>query len=446
MSSDLHHVLVILLKLLAVAGLVLLNGFFVAAEFGLVKIRDTQLDPLVKQGHRRARVARRILGNLDQSLSAAQLGITFTSLGLGWIGEPVFAALLEPVMHWCRIESLTVQHSIAFAVGFTAITFLHITAGEQAPKWLAIQQPLPTALWIAVPLDLFHKATLPFIWVLNQSSLWLLRRLGIEVGHHAELAHSEEELRLLVVGSTARGRTTALGREIVINAMDLHHRVAREVMRPRRELVVFDSTSSLRECLDLAERTRFSRFPLCEGGDLDKTLGIVHIKDLYSLRDKARTAADLLPSAKKIIYVPETARLETLLKRLLDRKLHVALVVDEYGGTLGMLTLENILEQLVGQIQDEFDQEKPLVVKTADQAWTLDGALPIYELEELTHERLLSEDITTVSGWVTRRLGGLAKVGDTLPVGPYQLRVEDMDGLRVARLSLKGAPEPPPKA
>ena len=174
-----------------------------------------------------------------------------------------------------------------------------------------------------------------------------------------------------------------LGRDIVLNALDLRQRIVREVMRPRQEIVALDTEASMAECLDVAEKTRYSRFPLCEGGDLDKTLGVVHIKDLYAMRIKARTGADLLPVARKLIYVPETARLEKLLQLFLERKLHLAIVVDEYGGTVGLVTLENILEELVGQIQDEFDQEKPLLVRASETTWEAAGALPLHELEEL---------------------------------------------------------------
>jgi len=429
-------VIAILLKLLAVAALVLLNGFFVAAEFALVKIRDTQLAPLIDKGHRGAKVARRVIGNLDASLSACQLGITLASLGLGWVGEPVFAALLKPLMTWLSIDSETAQETIAFVVGFSVLTFLHITAGEQAPKWLAIQKPLQTSLWVVRPLEWFHRASYPFIWTLNQASLWLLRQLGIEPAGESEQAHSEEELRLLFAASHKQAGGSTLGRAIVLNALDLRRRVAREVMRPRREIVAFDTGATIAECLDLAERTRYSRLPLCEGGDLDKTLGVVHIKDLYAMRLKARTGADLLPVCRKIVYVPETARLEKLLQILLDRKLHLAMVVDEYGGTVGMVTLENVLEELVGQIQDEFDQEQPLLVKKDERTWDVDGALPLHELEELVREPLQVEGITTTSGWVTHRLGGFAKVGDRLTLKQYDLRVEGMDGLRVSRLTL----------
>jgi CBS domain containing-hemolysin-like protein len=443
--------LLILVKLLAVVLLVLINGFFVSAEFGLVKIRDTQLDMLIAKGQRRAQVARRVLRNLDRSLSAAQLGITLTSLGLGWIGEPVFAALLEPVMRWLRIDDPALQRSLAFAVGFTSITFLHITAGEQAPKWLAIQKPLACSLFVAWPLEWFCRLAYPFIWVLNHSSIWLLRQIGIEPSGEPEMAHSEEELRLLFTASQSASHGTRLGRDVVLNALELPHRVARDVMRPRHEIVGLSTLDSMAECLNLAEKTRFSRFPLCEEGNVDRTLGVVHIKDLYAMRLKARNGRELLPAARKIVYLPESARLEKLLGLFLDRKLHLAIVVDEYGGTLGMVTLENILEELVGQIQDEFDQEKPLFEKTGENLYSVEGALPLRELEGLTGERIPAEDVTTVNGWAAQKLGGFPKPGDVLHIGPHELRVEQMDGQRMARLTLKlsrestkegGSPEP----
>jgi len=426
----------IILKLLLVLGLVLVNGFFVAAEFALVKIRETQLDTLVAKGHRRAKTARHIIAHLNSFLSATQLGITMASLGLGWVGEPIFSALLSPVLASLRVESEAMRHSISFAVGFSALTFLHISAGELAPKWTAIQQPLRISLWVAQPLKWFYIASYPFNWLLNHAAQWLLRQAGIEPVSDAERAHSEEELRLLVAASQKRAGASTLGRDIVLNALDLRRRVVREVMRPRQEIAALDTQAAIAQCLELAEKTRYSRFPLCERGDLDKTLGVVHIKDLYAMRLKARSGADLLPVARKLIYVPETARLEKLLQLFLERRLHLAIVVDEYGGTLGMVTLENILEELVGQIQDEFDQEKPLLLRTGENAWEALGALPLHELEELVGEPLQEEGITTVSGWVTHRLGGFPKAGDVLMIGPYELRVKEMEGMRVGRLIL----------
>jgi CBS domain containing-hemolysin-like protein len=431
----------IVLRILAVLVLVLLNGFFVAAEFALVKVRDTQITPLIQKGNRRARVASLILEKLESFLSAAQLGITLASLGLGWIGEPVFISLLGPVFGWLHVDSAEARHVLAFAVGFSVITFLHISAGEQAPKLLAIQKPLPTTLWIAYPLLWFYRLSYPFVAALNWSSQWLLRQVGLDAGSESEAGHSVEELRLLLPDAQRRAGATTLGREILLNALDLRQRIAREVMRPRSEIVAFDTEASIADCLELAEKTRYSRFPLAENGNLERTLGVVHIKDLFAMRLKAKSGKDLQPVARKLIYVPETARLEKLLQIFLERKLHLAIVVDEYGGTMGMVTLENILEELVGQIQDEFDQEKPLLTRTSPTTWEAQGTLPLHELEALMGEPLPEEGITTVSGWITHRLGGFPKAGDSVTVGAWDLRVEEMDGMRVARLKLASRPD-----
>jgi CBS domain containing-hemolysin-like protein len=424
--------------------LVLLNGFFVATEFALVRIRETQLDILVAKGWRRAKMAQHIVRHLNSYLSATQLGITMASLGLGWLGQPVFTTLLEPLLVPLGIVSDAWLHSISFAVGFSALTFLHITVGELAPKWMTIQKPLPVALRAAYPLRWFYLAFYPFNRLLNYGARWLLERIGIEPDGAADRAQSEEELRLLVASVPQSG--TAGGRNLILNALDLRHRVAREVMRPRHEITAFDTDASLAECLALAEKTRYSRFPICEGGDLDKTRGVVHIKDLYSaVRDPAltgRTAADLLPGARPLIYVPETARLEKLLQLFLERKLHFAIVVDEYGGTIGIVTLENVLEALVGQIQDEFDQEKSELTLISENVWEAAGTLPLHELEKIIGETHLEDTVATASGWMTQKLGGFPKAGDALTIGGCEVRVEEMDGPRVARLKIIKSAEP----
>ncbi|MBU6399812.1 MAG: hemolysin family protein [Verrucomicrobia bacterium] len=430
-----------LLKILAVLGLVLLNGFFVAAEFALVKIRGTQLDALIAKGHRRAQIARQIINNLDAYISATQLGITLVGLALGVVVRPVFRALLLPVFAWLRVTSPEAQTTATVLVGFFINSFLLIVVGELAPKALAIRRTLPTMLWVAPPMVWFHRVSFPFIWLLNCSAQWVLRQIGVEPATGAELAHSEEELRLLISTSRPLAGGSQLSRDLVLNALELRRRIVRNVMRPRQEIVALDTEASIAQCLDVAERSRYSRFPLCQEGDLDRTLGVVHTKDLFAMRLKVRQGAELAAVARKLIYVPETARLEKLLQLFLERKLHLAIVVDEFGGTVGMVTLENILEELVGQIQDEFDQEKPLLVKTDEHAWELAGALPLYELAELVGEALRDEGMATASGWVTYRLGGFPKVGDALRVGSFQLRVEEMDGPRVARLKLTRLPD-----
>ena len=425
------------LKVFGVLCLVLLNGFFVATEFALVKVRRTQLDALVAKGNRRAKMAQKLISHLDASLSATQLGITLASLALGWVGEPVFFAILTPLFHSLQIHSAQVTHTLAFIFGFAAITFLHIVAGELTPKYMAIKNPVGLSLWAAYPLRGFYRISYPFIWIINSSANWLLRRLGLDPGQGAELVHSEEELRLLFSASHDKTASTLLGRELVLNALDLRRRIARDVMRPRQEIVGLDTEASVTECIDVAEKTRFSRFPVCEGGNLDKTRGVVHIKDIYSMRMKAKRGADFLSAARPIIYAPETAHLEKLLQLFLERKLHLAIIIDEFGGTKGLVTLENILEELVGQIQDEFDQEKALFVKTAENTWEVFGSLPLHELETLLEQPLAEEGISTTSGWVTHRLGGFPKPGDVLEVGHFRLRVEEMDGMRVERLKVE---------
>ncbi len=436
---DTHLITMIALKLLAVMALVLLNGFFVATEFALVKVRSTQLETLAARNHKRGKMALHLTHHLDEYLSACQLGITLSSLGLGWIGEPVFADLLQPLYGALGIDGADhegLRHSISFGVGFSVITFLHIVAGEMAPKSLAIRLPKETSLWVSFPMRAFYLVMYPFIWALNESSLLLLRFVGIAPAGEGHGEHSEDELRLVFDATQKRSGGTALGRAIVLNALDLRRRVVREVMRPRQEIAALNTKDTIAGCLELADRTRYSRFPLCEGGDVDRTLGVVHIKDLFAMKQRDASASGLTAVAKKLIYVPETARLERVLQLLLDRKLHMAIVVDEYGGTMGLLTLENILEELVGQIQDEFDQEKPMLQRSSETTWEVSGALPLHELEELVGESLQTGGIMTVNGLVTQKLGGFPKMGDTVKLREYELRVQEMDGMRVAQLKV----------
>jgi len=426
------------LKLLAVFLLVLLNAFFVAAELALVRIRDTQLEALVAKGNRRAKMARHIVNHIDAYISTTQFGITLASMGLGVAVEPVFRDLLAPLFELFKIMSAAIQGGIAIGVGFFVNCYLLIVVGELVPKAIAIRRTLQTSLWVASPLNWFYRISFPFIWLLHRSSQFVLRRLGFST-EGFQSVHSEEELRLVLSASQSAAGGTAAGRNIILNALDLRHRVAREVMRPRHEITGFNTDATIAECLALAEKTHYSRFPLCEGGDLDQTPGVVHIKDLYALR-KARTAADLLPLARKLVYVPETARLEKMLHLFLERKTHFAVVVDEYGGTTGIVTLENVLEALVGQIQDEFDSEKSELARVSENVWEVAGTLPLHELEKIIGTVEHDEGIATASGWVTQKFGGFPKSGDMLAVGACELRVEEMDGPRVARLKItKGA-------
>jgi CBS domain containing-hemolysin-like protein len=431
----------LVLEFVAVALLVLLNGFFVAAEFALVKIRETQLLTLAQKGHWRAKAAVEIVGKLDAALSATQLGITIASLGLGWLGKPAFASLLSPMLRYLNVGP-SESDWIAFAIGFSAITFLHIVAGELAPKSLAIQKPLATSLWVAQPLQWFYKAFYPAIWVLNHAAFWLLRRFGLEPLKEAQLTHSEEEIRLILAQNRSHIARPSKAHDIALNAFELRKRLVREVMHPRQEITSLNSEATMHECLQLVEQTRYSRFPLCEGGDLDKTLGVVHSKDIVSMREKAKHGRDLKGAARKLIFVPETAQLDKLLGLLLDRKAHMAFVVDEYGGTVGMVTLEDLLEALVGPIEDEFDESQQLVRQIGLQTWELDGALPIRNLAELIAQPIQdSHRVSTLNGWVVQQLGRFPSLGDKVTLSGWSLQVEAIAGTKVSRMRLVQSPD-----
>ena len=425
------------IKICAVIFLVGLNGFFVAAEFALVKVRETQLQPLLIKGKRRAKVAKHVVKNLDAFLSACQLGITLASLALGWIGEPIFETVLDPVYHWLQIDSEPLRSTISFAVGFSVITALHIVIGEMAPKSLAIQKPLSTSLWVAYPMVWFYKITYPIVQILNWASLQLLKLVGIQAANEAHDHHSEEEIRLIVEANQKQIDRSILGREIVMNALELDERVARDVMLPRTSMIGLDTEADFSECIRVVEKTNYSRFPLCEDDDLDHTVGVVHIKDLYRLRNRARKGSDLISVARNIIFVPEKCRLEKLLELFLQRKLHFAIVVDEFGGTLGMITLEDILEELVGEIQDEFDREIPLIQQLDEFKWEASGLLPIHEIEELVGESALEEGISSISGLMTQRLGSFPTEGDKILLGEFEMEVLETDGPKVEKVSIK---------
>lgn len=428
-------------RLLVALILILLNGFFVASELALVKIRETQLDALVTRRRRGAKAARLLKRNLNAAITATQLGITLAGMGLGRYVEPMVEVIAEPLLHALHLPPRHWGIGVLIGAGFVVTSFVLMILGEALPKALAINKTESVALVTAAPLTWFYRLAGPFIWVVNGTALWIARKIGVEALDEEE-RHSAEELRLMILSGGKESGGTDLGHEIVLNSLDLRRRVVAEVMRPRREITLLSTTAPIAACLEIAERTRYSRFPLCERGDLDRTSGVIHFKDLFAMRDQARTGGDLLPQARPVIYVPETARLERVLQLFLDRKLHFALVVDEYGGTTGMLTLENVLEELVGQIQDEFDHEKPRLTRRSDESWDLEGSLPLFELSELTGIPVEAEGITTVNGWVTHRLGRFPRRGDRLEIGEFHLSVEELEGLRVARVNLKRTTPP----
>ncbi len=428
-------------KITAIAALVGLNGFFVACEFAVVKVRGSQLDALIDEGNLRANFVKHIRSHLDAYLSATQLGITLASLALGWVGEQFLVQILEPFFALVNIHSHGVVTSVSVALAFVGITFLHIVFGELGPKYTAIANPLSVALRIVRPLGAFYFLFRPAIWLLHKSSNLLLQGLlRMRPASGAELAHSEEELRLILEQSEKSHEVSTLGRDLLINALDLRDRVVRDIMTPRGEVVYLDLEDSFETNVKKAIESRHTRFPLCRE-NLDNTIGLIHIKELVPMMRDPHP--DLMRIKRELIPVPEMMSLEKLLNLFLGKHAHVAVVVDEFGGTVGMVTLENVLEELVGDIQDEFDSEKEEFRKINENEFTVDGALGLYELRDAAGLDLESADVSTIGGYVIHLLGHLPKQGEQVKIDDYCVTVSQTDGRRIGQLHFKKVSESP---
>ncbi len=422
-------------KLAVIAALVALNGFFVACEFAIVKVRASQLDTLAEEGNMRARFAKYVRGHLDAYLSATQLGITLASLALGWIGEQFLVNILEPFFALANIHSHAFATSVSVTLAFIGITFLHIVFGELGPKYTAIANPLSVVLRLIRPLGAFYVLFKPAIWLLHKSSNFLLQTvLRRQPVPSTELAHSEEELRLILEQSEKSKEVSALGRSLLMNVLDLRDRVVRDIMTPRGEIVYLDLEDEFEANARKAIESQHTRFPLCRE-NLDNTVGLIHIKELLPMMRDPHP--DLLKIKRDLIPVPEMMPLEKLLKLFLTKHAHLALVVDEFGGTVGMVTLENVLEELVGDIQDEFDFEKEEFRKISVGEFTVDGTLGLYELNDLAKLELANADVSTIGGYVTHLLGHLPKQGEQVKIDSYLVTVSQTDGRRINQLHFK---------
>ncbi|MBI5472389.1 MAG: HlyC/CorC family transporter [Ignavibacteriae bacterium] len=422
-----------LLKVASVFALVFLNGFFVAAEFAIVKVRSTQIEPLMKSGMKRARTAHHVITHLDAYLSATQLGITLTSLGLGWMGEPFVGHLLQPLFVLVGITNPAIVATVAFSVAFGIITFLHIVLGELAPKSLAIQRALKVTLGIATPLHGFFIVFKPFIWALNSTANFFLRWVGIQPATEGELGHSEEELRILL----SKGKSiSSTGRTILLRAMELRTRTVREVMAPRTQIVFLSTEKSIEENVSVALENQFTRYPLCEK-DVDNIIGMIHLKDLFKMKDAHGDGAQLMEIKRDVLFVPETTSLERILNTFLAKKILMAIAVDEYGGTAGLITLENVLEELVGEIRDEFDVEPLMVQKVHENEYLVDGTMPLHDFARMFDIVPDTKDVVTLSGYAVHLLGRVPEKGASLQIAQWAGSVESVDGKKVKQLRMK---------
>jgi len=430
----------IFVKILTILLLVLMNSFFVASEFAIVKVRSSQLQACLEQGRKAAYEAKKVISRLDAYLSATQLGITLASLGLGWIGEPYIASMIEPFLFKIGIQTPAIIHGIAISMGLLIITILHIVLGEMAPKSIAIRNTLPTALFVSRPLQWFYVPFSPFIRLLNGASNAFLKYcLHIQPVEEFERAHSEQELRVILSESEKSKEVSSMGKKILINTLDLRRRVVRDIMTPRGEVIYLDVEEAFDSEIGRAIHSRHTRFPLCRG-HLDDSFGLVHIKDLLALVHQGK--ADLITIRRDLLHVSEMMRLDKLLPLFLSKHAHLAVVVDEYGGAVGIVTLDNVLEEIVGSIQDEFDTSEQEFQKINEQEFTVEGTLALYELAEMLHTDLGSPDVSTIGGYITVELGHIPLKGENIRIGHYIATVTETDGRRVLRIHFKKQAQP----
>ena len=420
-------------NLVVVLILVFLNGFFVAAEFALVKVRQSRLTQLVNEGNARAKYALKVNRKLDTYLSATQLGITLASLGLGWTGEPAIADLIvEPLLYRFDVTDETVVHTIASIVAFLVITFMHIVLGELSPKSLAIQRSEGVSLWLSWPLLMFYRIFLPAIWLLNTSANLMLRLIGVKPASEHDAAHTEEEIRILMNESAKSGIIDKEEMTLFDNVFEFSDRVAREVMLPRTDMDCMFTDMTFRENMKTVYETRHTRYPVAVE-DKDQIIGFVHITDLLTADPDEEH--DLREFLRPILSVPESMEISKVLKLMQKRKSQLAIVIDEYGGTAGMLTAETILEEIVGEIHDEFDDEPPSVVTKGDIT-SVEGRMLIEDINDMFGLDIDDEEVDSIGGWLFRNLEGNIAKGQKWYHQGYVFEISQTERLRVVRVHI----------
>ena len=436
---------VALLQLLAVGLLVAANGFFVAAEFSLVSVRRTRIAELVEQGNPSAAAVQKAISNPDRVIAATQLGITLASLGLGWIGEPALSHWLYPVVRLFPINlQVEASHSIAAGISFAMITFLHVVVGELAPKSVALQDPEKTSLVVARPTLWVEWVFKPVILLLNGTGNALLRLVGVKPASGHELVHSVAELKMLVTASAESGEVEADERDMLHAIFDLGDLLVRQVMIPRTEIQAVEADTPLDELVQLVTQADYTKFPVYED-DLDQVLGIIHVKDiLRTLHTPAAAQCTARTLVRDALYVPETIPVNDLLNQFRLNRQHIAVVMDEYGGTAGLVTLEDLLEEIVGEVSGPFDKFTPEIQRQADGSVIIDGMTLIEEVNEQLSLNLQDENYDTIAGFMLGGLGRIPKVGDIIERDGVRLRVEVMDGLRISSIALLPPPPPAP--
>jgi CBS domain containing-hemolysin-like protein len=431
------------LRVIAVFLLVLANGFFVTAEFSLVSVRRTRIAELVSQGNLAAKWVEKALENPDRVIAATQLGITLASLGLGWVGEPAFAHLLEPLVQIFPVDIQDeVMHSITAGVAFALITFLHVVVGELAPKSIALQNPEKASLIVARPTIWTEWIFKPAIMVLNGTGNILLKLVGVNPASGHELVHSVEELKMLVTASAEGGVVENEESEILHAVFDFGELLVRQVMIPRTEIMAFEADLNLEQSIEIAANSTYTKFPVYDDV-MDNIIGVVHIKDLLRAQsDPSKQDCRARSIVREALFVPETVHVRSVLQLFRARRQHIAIVMDEFGGTAGLVTLEDLMEEIVGEVSDPFDNAQPEIQVYPNGTATIEGLALIEEVNDAMEIHLADPHYDTIAGYMLGKLGRIPDVGDRIEVDGVRMKVEAMDGMRIERLSLAKVEKP----
>jgi CBS domain containing-hemolysin-like protein len=424
-----------IINLIVIAFLIAFTAFFVSFEFAIVKIRSTRIDQLVAEGNKKAIAAKTIVSNLDEYLSACQLGITVTALGLGWLGEPTVEHMLHPLFTKFNIAE-SAAGILSFIIAFASVTFIHVVVGELAPKTIAINKAEAVTLIFAKPMILFYKIMYPFIKVLNGSARLIVGVFGLKPASEHEEAHSEEELQLIISESYKSGEINQSEYKYVNNIFEFDDRIAKEIMVPRTEIVVFDRSQTLAECLEIVKVENYTRYPVIDG-EKDNIVGMLNMKEVmtdYISGKHLDTPID--EYTRPVIQVIESIAIHDLLVKMQKERVHMAILMDEYGGTAGLVTVEDILEEIVGEIRDEFDQDEvPEINKISEHKTVVDGKVLIDEVNDLFGLDIQEDEMDTIGGWILSEKMDVVE-GDKVKYGDYEFKVLEIDGYHIKLLEI----------
>ena len=426
---------IIISNWLIVFVLLLVNGFFVATEFAIVKARRTKIEQLTKDGNVDAKLALRALEDMNYFIAAVQLGITIASIGIGWFGSPTVEKMLAPVLDNLPAGYGHLAHIITAVVAFFTVTLLHVVLGEQVPKCVALQYPEKISLYVAKPMDIFMTIARPFVWLLNVSCNIILKIFKVPTSS-ARVVHTLEDLDLMVDASFDEGVLNETEKDMIHNVFQFSDLTAREVMIPRTDMICVPNDMSFEDLNKLAAENQYTRYPVYDG-DIDHITGLVHVKDLYSLalKDEVRTVQDL---QRNIMLVPETMTMDNLVREFKKNKGQMAIVVDEFGGTSGIITLEDVMEEIFGDVQDEFDEEAEFDIKELKpNHYLANGMMRLDELAnffDVPDEKLEDDDVDTIAGLVVKELGRLAQLDDVVKYHEFTFTVKEIDGARITKL------------